>query len=526
MKRPLLPAGFTAIDAATVLARWLLGALFIYMGCEKALDPDLFLKLLRQYHMVQSSLALNSIAMAVPWFEVFCGLLLLAGIAVRGAALLLAGMLAVFTAVVFHRALGVQAAQAIPFCAVKFDCGCGGGPEFICAKLPENIGMFLLAVWLLAGRGRALCALYTWPSRPAHAAHSEACQFHCVILNRYHCLAHMILLILIINLNLHPTMRILSGIQPSGALHLGNYFGMMKPALELQEQGEAFYFIANYHSMTSLFDPAQRRQNTLDVALDFLACGLDPAKTLLFRQSDIPAVTELAWMLTTVTPMGLLERCHSYKEKLARGISPNHGIFAYPVLMAADILIYDSNVVPVGRDQKQHVEVTRDIAIKFNEAYGQTFVVPEPRIRDETAIVPGCDGQKMSKSYGNTIEIFGGEKAQRKKIMSLVMDSRSPREPKPDAEKNLAIQLLKLVAPPAVAADFEDRLRAGGLGYGDLKKALFEHYWNYFASARTRRAELAANLEFVEKVLRDSALKAGAVAGKVLHRARLACGLE
>jgi tryptophanyl-tRNA synthetase len=194
--------------------------------------------------------------------------------------------------------------------------------------------------------------------------------------------------------------------------------------------------------------------------------------------------------------------------------------------MAADILIYDSNLVPVGRDQKQHVEVTRDIAIKFNEAYGQTFVIPEPRIREATGVVPGCDGQKMSKSYGNTIEIFGAEKAQRKKIMSLVMDSRSPQEPKPDAEKNLAVQLLKLVAPPAVSADFEDRLRAGGLGYGDLKKALFEHYWNYFAAARTRRAELAANLDFVEKVLRDSALKAGGVAGKVLQRARLACGLD
>jgi len=321
-------------------------------------------------------------------------------------------------------------------------------------------------------------------------------------------------------------MRILSGIQPSGALHLGNYFGMMKPAIELQEQGEAFYFIANYHSMTSLLDPAQRRQNTLDVALDFLACGLDPAKALLFRQSDVPAVTELAWIVTTVTPMGLLERCTSYKDKLARGLAPSHGLFAYPVLMAADILIYDSNLVPVGRDQKQHVEVTRDIAIKFNEAYGRTFVVPEPGIREETAVVPGCDGQKMSKSYDNTIEIFGAEKAQRKKIMSLVMDSRSPEEPKPDAEKNLAIQLLKLVAPPAVSADFENRLRAGGLGYGDLKKALFEHYWDYFAAARTRRAELAANPDFVEKVLRDSALKAGGVAGKVLQRARQACGLD
>ena len=183
-------------------------------------------------------------------------------------------------------------------------------------------------------------------------------------------------------------MRILSGIQPSGALHLGNYFGMMKPALELQEQGEAFYFIANYHSMTSLFDAVERRQNTLDVALDFLACGLDPKKTVFFKQSDVPEVAELTWLLTTVTPMGLLERAHSYKDKIAKGISPNHGLFAYPVLMAADILIYDSNLVPVGRDQKQHVEMTRDIAVKFNETYGQTFVIPEPQILAEVAVVP------------------------------------------------------------------------------------------------------------------------------------------
>src|SRR3954468_4890176 len=248
-------------------------------------------------------------------------------------------------------------------------------------------------------------------------------------------------------------MRILSGIQPSGALHLGNYFGMMKPAVELQDKGEAYYFIANYHSMTSLFDAEERRRNTLDVALDFLACGLDPKKSVFFRQSDVPEVTELAWMLTTLTPMGLLERGHSYKDKLAHGISPNHGLFAYPVLMAADILIYDSNIVPVGRDQKQHVEMTRDIAIKFNEQYGQTFVIPEPQIRDEVALVPGTDGQKMSKSYGNTIEIFGDEKAIRKKIMSIVMDSRTPAEPKSDAEKNLAIQLLKLVAPTEAGKD-------------------------------------------------------------------------
>jgi tryptophanyl-tRNA synthetase len=321
-------------------------------------------------------------------------------------------------------------------------------------------------------------------------------------------------------------MRILSGIQPSAALHVGNFFGMMKPAIELQDEGEALYFIANYHSMTSLFDAAQRRRNTWDVALDFLACGLDPKQSVFFRQSDVPEVTELTWLLSTVTPMGMLERATSYKDKIARGIAPMHGLFAYPVLMAADILIYDSNIVPVGRDQKQHLEMTRDIAIKFNEAYGQTFVVPEPKIREEVASVPGLDGQKMSKSYGNTIEIFGEEKAMRKKVMGLVMDSRTPQEPKPDAEKNLAIQLLKLVADAATAKDYEDRLRAGGLGYGDLKKALFENYWNYFAAARAKRADLAANQEYVEQVLKEGAAKARALAVKVLTRARWACGLD
>ena len=301
---------------------------------------------------------------------------------------------------------------------------------------------------------------------------------------------------------------------------------MMKPAIELQDKGEAFYFIANYHSMTSLFDAQERRQNTQDVALDFLACGLDPKKSVFFRQSDVPEVTELTWMLSTLTPMGLLERATSYKDKIAKGISPNHGLFAYPVLMAADILIYDSNVVPVGQDQKQHVEITRDIAVKFNEQYGQTFVIPEPQIRGEVAKVPGLDGEKMSKSYGNTIELFGDEKALQKKIMGIKMDSRTPQEPKPDADQNLAIQLLKLVAPTAVAADFENRLRAGGLGYGDLKKALFEHYWNYFAAARNKRAELVANRDYVNKVLADGAAKAKEIAQKVLKRAKVASGLE
>jgi len=321
-------------------------------------------------------------------------------------------------------------------------------------------------------------------------------------------------------------MRILTGIQPSGTLHIGNYFGAMKPAVELQERGEAYYFIADYHSMTSLTDAAQRRKNTLDVALDFLACGLDPKRSVFWRQSDIPEVCELMWVLGTLTPMGLLERAHSYKDKTAKGISPNFGLFAYPVLMAADILLYDANLVPVGKDQRQHLEMTRDIAITFNQSYGETLVVPEAEIREEVATVPGLDGQKMSKSYGNTIDIFGDEKATKKKIMGIVMDSRTPAEPKPDADKNLAVQLLKLVAPADVATDFENRLRAGGMGYGDLKKALFEHYWNYFAPARARRAELAGNLDYVNQVLKDGAERARATASVVIKRARKACGLE
>jgi tryptophanyl-tRNA synthetase len=301
---------------------------------------------------------------------------------------------------------------------------------------------------------------------------------------------------------------------------------MMKPAIELQDKGEAFYFIANYHSMTSLYDAELRRLNTLNVALDFLACGLDPKRAVFFRQSDVPEVTELTWILGTVTPMGLLERCHSYKDKLAKGVTFNFGLFAYPALMASDILIYDSNLVPVGQDQKQHVEVTRDIAIKFNEQYGETFVIPEAQIRSDVAKVPGTDGEKMSKSYGNDIAIFGEEKALRKRIMEIKMDSRTPQEPKPDADKNLAIQLLKLVAPGKIAAEYEERLRAGGLGYGDLKKALFEHYWSYFAEARARRAELAANLDYVQQVLSTGAAKARSLAQPVLHRARKASGLE
>jgi tryptophanyl-tRNA synthetase len=319
-------------------------------------------------------------------------------------------------------------------------------------------------------------------------------------------------------------MRILSGIQPSGALHLGNYFGMMRPAIELQDQGEAFYFIADYHSMTSLTDAAQRRKNSLDVALDFLACGLDPKKSVFWKQSDVPEVTELTWLLSTVTPMSLLEKCHSYKDKTAKGIAPSHGLFAYPVLMAADILIFDSNVVPVGRDQKQHVEVTRDIAIKFNELYGQTFILPEPRIREEVAAVPGLDGQKMSKSYGNTIEIFGDEKIIKKKIMSITMDSRGVMDAKPDADQNLIIQLWKLIDQQR-GQNEETALRAPGYGYGSLKKNFFEAYWNYFAPARAKRAELVANMDYVQQVLKDGAHRAQTLARSVLDRAKKASGL-
>jgi tryptophanyl-tRNA synthetase len=321
-------------------------------------------------------------------------------------------------------------------------------------------------------------------------------------------------------------MRTLTGITPTGPVHIGNYFGAMRPAIEAQAQGDCFYFIADYHSMTSITDPHERLANTRAVAVDWLACGLDPVKSVFWRQSDLPEVCELTWLIGSLTPMGLLERAHGYKDKTAKGISPNFGLFAYPVLMAADILLYDTNAVPVGQDQKQHLEMTRDIAAKFNQTYGETFVVPEPVIRRDCGNIPGLDGQKMSKSYGNTLEIFADEKALRKKIMSIVMDSRTPAEPKPDAERNICVQFLKLLAPSDVAADYEARLRAGGLGYGDLKKGLFEHFWAFFAPARARRAELLANPDYVDQVLRGGAARARSVAAGVIRRARKAAGLE
>jgi len=320
-------------------------------------------------------------------------------------------------------------------------------------------------------------------------------------------------------------MRILSGIQPSGKLHLGNYFGMMRPAIELQNQGEAFYFIADLHALTTVRDPEALRAHSRELAIDFLACGLDPAKACFFRQSDVPAVTELTWILSTVTPMGLLERCHSYKDKTARGLAASHGLFAYPVLMAADILIYDSDLVPVGKDQKQHLEVTRDIAIKINEAYGEGVLkLPEPSIRQDTATVPGLDGAKMSKSYNNTIEIFEEEKVLRKKIMGIKTDSTPVEAPKP-TEGSTILDLYKLVASPVEYETMVVEFRAGGKGYGDFKKTLFAAVWDYFAPMRERRAEIVADPAFVDDVLAAGAARANEIAAGVMERVRRAVGL-
>ena len=320
-------------------------------------------------------------------------------------------------------------------------------------------------------------------------------------------------------------MRILSGIQPSGKLHVGNYFGMMKPALELQEKGEAFLFIADYHALTTVRDPKVLRESTRDVALDFLACGLDPRKTAFYRQSDVPEVTELTWLLSVVTPMGLLERCHSYKDKTAHGIAASHALFAYPVLMAADILSVNADIVPVGRDQKQHVEVTRDIANKFNLQYGPTFKIPEPRILESVAVVPGVDGQKMSKSYNNTIEIFGKPKDVRATIMRIVTDSKTVEESK-DPDTCNVFNLYKLFATDEQRADLADRYRRGGMGYGQAKKELYELFEVHFEPLRKKREELESNMDYVEQVLNDGAKRAREEVGVVLHQARKAVGLE
>jgi tryptophanyl-tRNA synthetase len=327
------------------------------------------------------------------------------------------------------------------------------------------------------------------------------------------------------------SMRILSGIQPSGVLHIGNYFGMMRPAIALQAEGEAFYFIADYHALTSVRDPKALRENIRRVALDFLACGLDPERAALFRQSDVPQVTELAWILSTIAPMGLLERSHSYKDKLARGMPPSVGLFSYPVLMAADILIYDSDVVPVGKDQKQHIEITRDLAVKINETFGQSepdvriFKLPEPRIQAATEVVPGIDGQKMSKSYGNNIDIFGDEKEMRKRVMSIVTDSTPVEAPK-DASRSTIFQLYSLVASKSEIAGMRERFQKGGTGYGNFKKELFEKLWEYFTPMRERREEILADKSYIDNVLARGAKRANEIADQVMTRVRKRVGLR
>jgi tryptophanyl-tRNA synthetase len=321
-------------------------------------------------------------------------------------------------------------------------------------------------------------------------------------------------------------MRILTGLQPSGKLHVGNYFGAIEPAVRLQEMGEGFYFIADYHAMTSSQDPAALRENVRELAEDFLACGLDPQRAVFFRQSSVPEVNELAWILSTVCPMSLLAKCHSYKDKTAQGIAPNHGLFAYPVLMAADILLYDSNQVPVGKDQKQHLEVTRDIAVKLNETFGEgTVVLPEPIIREDTAVVVGLDGRKMSKSYGNTLPIFGEEKPLRKLIMKITTDSTPVEAPKPVANSTI-LALYKLFASAADYAVMVADHERGGIGYGDFKKRLADAYWDFYAPMRARRAEILADPGYVDQVLAAGAARAREEAAKVLERVRHAVGLR
>ncbi len=321
-------------------------------------------------------------------------------------------------------------------------------------------------------------------------------------------------------------MRFLTGLQPSGQLHIGNYFGAIKPAVELQEKGEAFYFIANYHAMTTMESAAKLRENTINLAIDFLACGLDPKKAVLFSQSAVPEVNELAWILSTVCPMGLLERCHSYKDKIAKGFSPNHALFAYPALMAADILLYNSDAVPVGKDQKQHLEVTRDLAGKINDTFGaDIFKLPEAIISEVTAVVPGLDGQKMSKSYGNTLPIFGEEKPLRKLINKKIVTDATPLEDPKPTEGSVILAIYKLFATAEQYDEMVAAHRRGGVGYGQFKKDVFEAYWEYFRSAREKREWIVANPDYVQQVLTDGATRAREEAAKTMTRLREAVGL-
>jgi tryptophanyl-tRNA synthetase len=320
-------------------------------------------------------------------------------------------------------------------------------------------------------------------------------------------------------------MRVLSGIQPTGRFHWGNFFGAIRQYIDLQADNDGFYFIADLHALTTVRDPAVLRQHVLDAAIDLLALGLNPEKATLFIQSHVPEVSELCWILMTATPMGLLERCHAYKEKKAKGLNADAGLFTYPVLMSADILAYDSQLVPVGQDQVQHIEVCRDLAGSFNHEFGDTFVLPNAKTLDHSAKVPGTDGQKMSKSYDNTLPIFGDEKQIRKQIMRVVTDARPMEDPKEPEDDHL-FQLYRLFANQGDTAVMAAKYRQGGFGYGEVKKAVAEASEAYFAEARMRRGELEKNLDHVHSVLAKGAERARKVAGDVLSRAQAACGLK
>jgi tryptophanyl-tRNA synthetase len=322
-------------------------------------------------------------------------------------------------------------------------------------------------------------------------------------------------------------MRILSGVQPSGNLHIGNYFGAIRQFVALQGDpaNEGYYFVADLHAMTTIKDGAELRENSFKVAADYIALGLDPDRSVLYRQSDVPEVAELAWMLSTVTPMGLLQRGHSYKDKVSKGITPNHGLFAYPVLMAADILIVRADRVPVGKDQKQHLEMTRDIAAAFNQTYGGGVLrVPSELILSDVAVVPGIDGQKMSKSYGNTLEIFAPENELKKRVMSIVTDSTSVSDPKP-TRGNTLYALLKLFTPADRWPETKRMFTEGGTGYGEMKKRLLGLILDTFGEARRRREQLERDRANVEEVLRRGREKAGVVIGRVMADCRRVCGL-
>lgn len=319
-------------------------------------------------------------------------------------------------------------------------------------------------------------------------------------------------------------MRVLSGIQPTGRFHWGNYFGAIKQYIDLQENQQAFYFIADLHALTTIRDAKRLRQNTQEAAIDLLALGLDPQKATLFRQSDVPEITDLTWILMTITQMSLLEKCHAYKDKKDKGIAADAGLFTYPVLMAADILLYDSDLVPVGQDQIQHVEVTRDLAQRFNSLFGETLILPESRVLDTSAKVPGIDGEKMSKSYKNVIEIFEDPKKQRKKVMSIKTDSAALEDPK-DPDTCAVYALYRLFADETQQAELAQRYRAGGMGYGEAKQAVHDAALAYFGPARERREQLAADTDTLNEILAEGARKAREKGKQVLDRVQAACGL-